>query len=119
MEDTFKILALAREYYFYPEEETAQSRLKKAKRRYKKSYPKGGRPRYRIKASYQAVPAGMSQFAALMRFALRTRRGYRLVDYLITIHLIGTFYRLLVRVHPKAIPKFARKQAMGIGAIFR
>jgi hypothetical protein len=54
-----------------------------------------------------------------MRFALRTKRGYRLVDYLITIHLLGAFYRLLVWINPKVIPKFARKQAMGIGAIFR
>ena len=39
MEDTFKILALARDYYFLPEEEKAQNKIKKAKRRYKKSYP--------------------------------------------------------------------------------
>ena len=119
MEDTFKIIALARNYYFLPDQEMAQNKLKKAKRRYKKNYPKSSRPRYRIKTSYQAIPKGMTQFTSLMRFALRTKRGYRLVDYLITIHLLGTFYRLLVWINPKVIPKFARKQAMGIGAIFR
>jgi hypothetical protein len=119
MEDTFKILALARDYYFLPEEEKAQNKIKKAKRRYKKSYPKTVRPRYRIKTSYQAIPMGMTQFASLMRLVLRTKRGYRIVDYLFTIHLLGGFYRLLIRINPKVIPKFARKQAMGIGAIFR
>ncbi len=119
MEDTFKIIALARNYYFLADEEMAQNKLKKAKRRYKKNYPRSLRPRYRIKTSYHAIPRGITQFTSLMRFALRTKRGYRLVDYLITIHLLGTFYRLLVWINPKVIPKFARKQAMGIGAIFR
>jgi len=119
MEDTFKILFLARRFYFLPDEGDAQSRIKKAKHQYKKRYPKTYRPRYRIKTNYAPTPLSINGLRLMFRFALRTRRGYRIVDYLFTLHLLGSCYRFLVRVNPKLIPKFARKHAMGIGTIFR
>ncbi len=119
MEDTFSILALARNYYFEPDGDLEQPRIRKAKRRYKKRYPKNRRPRYRIRTSYQPVPLGMRQLTLMLKIALRTKRGYRIVDHLFTINLLGSCYRLMVRLNPKLIPKFARKQAMGIGSIFR
>jgi len=119
MEDSFKILALARNYYFLADSSRAIAKIKKAKRRYKKRYPKTSRPRYRIKTNYKPVPLSLRHIKPMLRVALRTKRGYRIVDHLFTIHLLGACYRLLVRINPGMIPKFARKQAMGIGAIFR
>lgn len=119
MEDTFKILVLARRFYFLPDSEKGRAKIKKAKQRYKKRYPKTLRPRYRIKTNYNPTPLNIKQLKILFRFALRSKRGYRIVDYLFTLHLLGTFYRLLVWLNPKLIPKFARKYAMGIGTIFR
>ena len=79
----------------------------------------GSQPRYRISTNYDPVLTGLSQLNLLTRVTLRTKRGYRIVDYLFTIHLLGVLYRLLVMVYPRVIPKFARKHAMGIGTIFR
>jgi hypothetical protein len=119
MADTFEILALARSYYFLPDNGKEQQKIKKAKRSYKKRYPREYRPRYRIRTSYKPLVFNIRLIPVLIRFSLRNKRGYRIVDYLFTLHLLGALYRLLVYIKPDIIPKFARKHAMGIGAIFR
>ena len=119
MADTFHILALAREYYLGPDNDEITTELKKAKKSYKKRYPKKDRPRYRIKTNYQPFPLRIGHLALMSRFCLRTQRGYRIIDYLFTLHLLGVLYRLFVYINPKKIPAFARKHAMGIGTIFR
>ena len=119
MADTFHILALARLYYFHPDDDGARAALKKAKKKYKKRYKKKDRPRYRIKTNYKPSPLSVRHLGVLSRFCLRKKRGYRVVDYLFTLHLLGIFYRLFVSLNPRRIPAFARKHAMGIGAIFR
>jgi hypothetical protein len=119
MADTFHILALARAYYFFPDNNKVQQHLKKAKKRYKKLYPKTSRPRYRIKTNFKPVPLDIKHLVFLSRFCLRTQRGYRVVDYLFTIHVLGFLYRIFVLINPKKIPSFARKHAMGISTIFR
>jgi hypothetical protein len=119
MYDTFYILALARSYYFLPENDQAAIKINKAKKKYKKLYRKKDRPRYRIKTNYDPLPLRIGHLALLSRFFLRTQRGYRIIDYLFTLHLLGALYRLFVFINPKKIPAFARKHAMGIGAIFR
>lgn len=119
MASTFEILATARKYYFLPDSENTRKELKKLKNRYKNDFPKSKRPRYRIKTSYAPFPLNIGHLAIISRFCLRKKRGYRVVDYLFTIHLLSYFYRIFVYLNPKAIPKFARKHAMGIGTIFR
>ena len=119
MADTYHILALAREYYLLPDNDETARKLKKAKKKYKKLYPKKDRPRYRIKTNYEPVPLRISHLALLSRFCLRKKRGYRIIDYLFTLRLLGLLYRLFVLMNPKKIPAFARKHAMGIGTIFR
>ena len=119
MADTYRILAHARAYYFLAESEKSKHKIRKAKKKYKKTYPQKSRPRYRIKIDYSPFPVNIRHLGILLRLSLRTKRGYRIVDYLFTIHLLGLFYRLLVKVNPKSIPAFARKHAMGIGTIFR
>lgn len=119
MADTFALLALAREYYFLPYDKTIKKRIKKAKRKYKKKYPRGDRPRYRIKTDYTPFAIRRQHLAWVLRISLRNRRGYRILDYLLTLHLFSLAYRMLIALRPEAIPKLARKSAMGIGAIFR
>jgi hypothetical protein len=50
---------------------------------------------------------------------LRKKRGYRVIDHLFTLHLIGYLFRLFKPRDPKAMPKFLRKSAMGIDSLFR
>lgn len=119
MYDTFFILNLAREYYFTPYNEEIRQTIKSAKRAYKKKYPKSLRPRYRIKTNYSPFLFKRRHLRFMLRITLRKKRRYRLLDHLITLHLLGFAYRFLVKIRPKSIPKFARKQAMGIETIFK
>lgn len=119
MYDTFAILALAREYYFRPYDEEIRKKLLEKKRSYKKKYPKSKRPRYRIKTNFTPFVMKRRHLKWLLGVALRNKRGYRVLDHLVTLNFLGYFYRFLVRMRPKIIPKFARKQAMGIGTIFK
>jgi hypothetical protein len=119
MNDTFYIIALARSYYFLPDNEETVTTLKKAKKKYKVLYPKKDHPRYRIKTNYKPFPLRIASLALLSRFCLRNKRGYRIIDHLFTLHLLGVIYRLFVFINPEKIPAFVRKQAMGIGTIFR
>lgn len=119
MYDTFFILTLAREYYFTPYNEEVRQRIKKAKRQYKKKYPKSLRPRYRIKTNYTPFLLKRRHLRFMLGITLRKKRKYRLLDHLVTLHLLGFLYRFLVKLRPSAIPEFARKQAMGIETIFK
>jgi hypothetical protein len=110
---------LAREYYFSPENEQIRKKIKDAKKQYKKTYPKKERYRYRIKTNYEPFPLGLQRLKLLHRLLLREKRGYRIFDYIFTLHLLGVMYRIIVYFRPATIPKFARKHAMGIGTIFR
>lgn len=119
MYDTFSILVLARQYYFTSDSAAVQKKLKKAKKKYKKLYPKNTRPRYRLKTDFHPFRLRGSHIRWIVRFGLRNQRGYRLVDHLFTLHLTGLLYRLVQKRHPKIFPKFARKRAMGVDVIFK
>lgn len=119
MSDTFTLLHLAREYYFLPYDEERKKKIKKAKKEYKKRYPKSLRPRYRIKANFEPMQLRSTHLKWLMKILLRRKRGYRVIDRLFTLHLMGIMYKLLVKAKPEIIPKFARKHAMGIETIFK
>lgn len=119
MQDTFGILALAREYYFLPYSGEMKLRIQKAKKQYKTSYPKGTRARYRIKTDFSNFKIRRFHLRWSLRLLLRNKRGYRILDYLLTIHLLAYIVRSALYLHPRLIPKFARKSAMGIETIFR
>lgn len=119
MYDTFNLLALAREYYFNPYSDTIRKNIQNHKKKYKKKYPKGSRPRYRIKTNFRPFLLKRRHLRWILRISLRKKRGYRIFDYLITLHILAIFYRLLIMIRPKLIPKFARKRAMGIETIFK
>ena len=119
MADTFALLALAREYYFLPYNEEIKLRIKKAKKQYKSQYPKNSRPRYRIKTNFTPFALRSRHIVWFLRISLRKTRGYRVLDYLLTLHLLSLVYFLISRTKPDVIPGFARKSAMGIGTIFR
>ena len=119
MKDTLGILALAREYYFQDNDEEIHDKIKRAKKQYKKKYPKTGRPRYAIKANFEPFkmrPLFMNWSLAIL---LRRERGYRLVDQVFTVHLLSLVYRLVKKRRTKLIPKFARKSAMGVDVVLK
>jgi hypothetical protein len=50
---------------------------------------------------------------------LRRQRGYRLIDHILTLNLLGLVFRLFRPGRSKVVPKFLRKSAMGVEALFR
>ncbi len=119
MADTFGILALAREYYFLSYSDEVKYRVKIAKKNYKLKYPPGSRPRYRIKTDFSNFKMRSHHLRWILRLLLRDKRGYRVLDYLFTLHLLAYAIRFLVFVRPSILPKFARDSAMGIETILR
>ena len=55
----------------------------------------------------------------LSSLLLRRKRGYRLIDHLFTLNLLGLAFRLFRPGKSKVVPKFLRKSAMGVDALFR
>ena len=119
MERTLEILALAREYFFLPYDGNIRKRLVTARKKYKKAYPNGTRPRYRICLDFKPFRLRRRFVHWFLAIALRRRQGYRLLDQVFTIHLLALVYRAIRSSRAKWIPKFARKNAMGIDTIFR
>ena len=119
MKDTFMLLAMARQYFFTPYNDNIRKRLKREKRKYKARYPKGSRPRYRIKLDFEPFQINSRILHWGFKFLLRRQRGYRLLDQLFVIHLLSMIYHWVSRSRSEWIPKFAKKSAMGIDTIFR
>lgn len=120
MKDTFEILALAREYYFLPFTEEIQQRLREAKSAYKKKYPKRGlRARYRIKMDFKPLLLNRRHLSWAVGLLMRRRRGYRMIDRIVTLNLLSLVYRVIASRRPHWIPQFARESAMGVDVVFR
>jgi len=119
MRDSFSLLLLARRYYFLPFDQSLEEKIRSAKRQYKKSYPSASRDRYRIKISFEPFKVKRRTLSWAASLLLRRKRGYRLIDHLFTLHLLGYAYRLFKPKNPKDMPKFLRKSAMGIDSLFK
>lgn len=119
MYDTFHLLVLAREYYFLPYHEERKKQIQKAKKRYKKNYPKSIRPRYRVKTNFEPFTVRSHHLRWASNIMLRKKRGYRVLDKLLILHFLGFAYKILIKAKPDIVPKFARKHAMGIETIFK
>lgn len=119
MRESLGLLALAREYYFLPYSKEMRQRIKQAKKRYKQLYPPGSRYRYRIKTSFKPQRIKRRYLGWLANLLFRRKPGYRLLDRLLFLHLLSAGYFLLRRARPKILPKFARKNAMGLDAVLK
>lgn len=113
--DTFEILAAARAYYFQEFDPGGIRHLKSLMRTYRKTY----RSRYAIRLNLTPLPGSRRLFKRGLGILLRDQRGYRFVDHLITIRLLGWFYPLIRRFSRNRLPDFADQQAMGVDALFR
>lgn len=119
MEDTFHLIALARDYYFRPWNQEIVDAIRAAKKDYKVRWPRSERSRYRIKTDFKPFRLQRRTIAIASRFLLRQQRGYRLLDHLVVLSLLSFLYRLVGKRGEKALPKFVRKSAMGIESVMR
>lgn len=119
MEYTFGIIALARVYFFRPYDEDIRKQLEKAKKKYKKRYPKGSRFRYTVKLDFEPFQLNRRYLLFFFKYLVRKRPSYRIVDRVVGLRLLSIAYFALKRSRPKVVPKIARKSAMGLDAVFK
>lgn len=119
MRDFLLLALLARRYYFLPFDQALADEIEAAKKAYKERWPKETRNRYRVKISFQPFPLKRRTLSLAARLLLRKQRGYRVIDRVFTLHLSGIAYRTLRPRDPREMPKFLRKSAMGVDAVFR
>jgi hypothetical protein len=110
--DTFRFLAAAREYCFRPVTDELIQRIRAMEKEYIAAYP--------VPYEIQFDPSHGNLKKMHLRFFtalfFRHRRGYRLFDHFLTLHGLKLIYPLIRKRH---VPSFARKQAMGIDAVFK
>lgn len=114
MYDTFAVLAAARAYYFREFCPAIVDELTRLRDSYRARHP----VRYSIHLDFRPVQLKRERLRWILKVLFRRQRGYRLVDRLFTIRLLGWLYPLL-RGRARILPDFSRKQAMGIDAVFK
>ena len=117
--DFCNLVRLARRYYFLPYDEALLERIRSAKSGYKQAWPREVRSRYRIKLSFQPFKLKRRTLGWLSSLLLRRQRGYRWIDQVFTLNLLGMMFRLIKTSNPRVLPKFLRKSAMGVETLFR
>lgn len=113
--DTFRLLAVAREYYFGEYSEKLAERLQTLKRQYKSAYT----PRYSVHLDFTEFTVSSRRVRFLLNICLRTQRGYRIIDQIVMIRLLNLISPLLRIPHRDFLPRFAGKRAMGIDAVLK
>jgi len=117
MRDTFGILAAARAYCLLPYDPHRLDGLKELKAKYKRTWRH--RYRYSVKLDFNPQHLPRARFQLLFRLFFRHNSRYRRVDKFLTVWLLGKLYPLLRVGRRRFFIKFADKQAMGLGSIFR
>ena len=117
MRDLFYLILLARRFYFSDADVAIQQEILAAKKAYKARWPKSRR--YRIKTDFSAFHIKRRTLRWTTALLLRRQRGYRFLDHVFTLNLLGIAFRFFQRRFPKKIPKFLRKSAMGVESLFR
>jgi hypothetical protein len=113
--DTFEILAVAREYYFGEFGTQVVERLQQLTEAYTQKYSQ----HYTVRMDFSHFTMPRERLQRLLDLVLRQKRGYRLIDHIIFLRLLALLAPLVKLHHPRLVPDFARKQAMGIDAIMR
>lgn len=113
--DTFRILAMAREYYFRPYSTSMAMRLEKMRDSYERRY----QPSYSAELDFSSFTMPRSRLKLLLAIVLRRQRGYRMLDRIFTINLMSIVYTWLRFRRGKTGGRFAQNRAMGIGSIFK
>jgi hypothetical protein len=114
--DTFRIIAVARAYYFLSHPELTLGLLKKMKKNYEAKWPE---PRYAVQIDPKPFPVRRTHLKRLIRIVCRHRRGYRPLDRLLAVTLYSALGPLVRRANRNIFPDFAREQAMGIDSVFK
>lgn len=114
--DTFRIIAVARAYYFLPHPERTLLLLRKMKETYEAKWPE---PRYAVQLDPKPFPLRSVHFRRIMNLLFRRQSHYRGIDRILAVTLYSILQPLIRRVNRRIFPDFAQKQAMGIDTVFK
>lgn len=113
---TFEILAAAREYYFGSYTYELAARMKRMKAAYRAAFS----TTYCVHLDFARFSMSRRRLKLFLAILLRTKRGYRIIDRVVMIRLLNLISPLLrLTSHRRALPRFAREQAMGIDALLK
>jgi hypothetical protein len=116
MYDTFRIIAVARAYYFLPFEPARLSRLEQLKAAYEQKWPE---PRYTVYLDQTPLRMRRVHLRRWLQILFRRRPGYRLLDRVLALTLFSLLAPLLRRVQRRLLPDFIQQQAMGIHTVLK
>jgi hypothetical protein len=114
--DTFRIIAVARAYYFLDHPERTLRLLQKMKTRYEARWPE---PRYAIQIDLKPFPLRRIHLHRIINILLRKQSGYRKLDRILALTLYSLLQPLIRRANRRIFPDFAQKQTMGINSVFK
>lgn len=114
--DTFRIIAVARAYYFLSHPQRTLKLLVRMKENYDAKWPE---PRYAVHIDPKPFPLRRVHLHRIIKLLCRHRRGYRLLDRLLAVTLYSALGPLVRRANRNIFPDFAQEQAMGIDSVFK
>lgn len=114
--DTFRIIAVARAYYFLDHPERTLRLLKKMKMCHEAKWPE---PRYTVQIDTQPFPLSRTHLRRIINVLMRRESRYRRTDRILAVVFYSILQPLIRRVNRRIFPGFAQKQAMGIDSVFR
>ncbi len=114
--DTFRIIAVARAYYFLSHPERTLRLLRKMKENYETKWPE---PRYAVQLDPRPFPLRSVHFSRIINILFRRQSSYRRLDRILAVTLYSILQPLIRRVNHRIFPDFAQKQAMGINSVFK
>ena len=73
----------------------------------------------RIKTDFKPFWVKRRYLGWAIKLLMRRRRGYRLIDRLLILHVLSMIYRVIALRKPHWIPGFAKESAMGVDVVFK
>lgn len=114
--DTFTLLAAARRYYFGEYGPAVRTELLDLRDRYRARYPQR---HYAVHLDFRPLRLRSAHVRRILLLLVRRQRGYRLVDRLVTVKLLGLLYHALGPLARRMVPSEVRRSAMGIETVLR
>lgn len=113
--ETFKLLAVIREYFFAKWNPALIDSVENAVERYTSLYPDG----FRVESDFSPFPLRRSVMQIIFKTVVRTGPDYTWFDKTVLIRLTKWLYPILDLWQKRRLPDLSRKQAMGIQTLFK
>lgn len=115
MYDTYKIIAISREYYLGSWNPKFIKKFRDEITQYNEKYPNG----FHILYDFKPVHLKKWLIKTIFKLSLRNHPHYRIIDKILFLKFASLIYPLFYLWEKKRVPEFAKEQAMGISTLFK